>query len=85
VSDDGRMTVRLCAGGSKIECFSIQHFFLLTAHLIPISQRNDCASVKPRNPLENNYTLEGVQQQDEENEITKCFSFLILFVGLLNW
>jgi hypothetical protein len=30
---------------------------------------------KPRNGLENNYTLEGVQQQDEGNKIIKLLLF----------
>ena len=46
-----------------------------------MQQRNDCASEKPCNSLKNNYTLEGVKQM-KENEITKCFSFLILLLGL---
>ena len=82
MSDDGRRTVRLCAGLSKKRVFFNIAIFLFTVHLSPKSQRNDYASEKPCNALVNNCTVEGVQQRDEDNEITKCFCYLILFLGL---
>jgi hypothetical protein len=67
-----------------IRCFyhtaETVNFFLFTAHLISISQWNDCASEKRHNALENNYTLEGVQRV-EENEITKLSFFFNNILG----
>ena len=53
--------------------------FLLNAHVNPILQRNNCVSEKTCNALENNYTLEGAQQRDEENK--KLFLFFNIILG----